>query len=558
MPKLSARARRLAALLAGLGALVVALFTLRAQPQDERGYLRADATFYLLGAERLARHGTLRRDEPWPPSWYEPGRAWNRRVDAGWSNVALGGDGRSFYPKHPWLLPVLAAPFVALLGEPGAWLCNALLFALAAAAAARLASRVAPWPAAAAAALLVAATPHLAARSYDLSADLLGVALALPAIDAWLSRRPLAAGLLFGLAILGKPMNATLLAVPLAEALLTLRADPGLPRRWALAALGALPPLATLAAVNTAWFGAPWRTGYQRILVMTSGAPSVDPFDAFTVPWPAGLHAVTLGPEGLLRLAPLLLAVAALGLAALLGWRRPLALRLLAFAAVPLVSHATYRWFRGSFLDLSLWLTAVPLAALLGALVPRALSGWAPRAPPVALVLGLLVLVPLFPAALARRGPWRAAEHVAQARVLLETEACDFHNRVHDRWECAASDEGGRWASGRALGAVAIGGVPTTGLLALPTHPSGRARSIRWDHVPGAGELSLTLALADGARRAADVVVTAGDRRVPLRLEPGAAPLRFTLAPPEGAALQLDFGSAPGGAPLVAGIERRW
>lgn len=217
------------------------------------------------------------------------------------------------------------------------------------------AGRRRPWDAA-----LVAVSP-LIALSALVSLDLLGVTLAAAGLLAWGRRRPVAAGLLLGLAVMARTYPALLVLV---LGLLALRA--GQLRRWALTAgvaaatcLALLLPWLVLGADGVlasyrAWAKAP--AGYGSLWLL--------PQTLLTEPRPTwlarlGVHAVTLPPGAVTALAVLgvlaaLLAGAALALASA---RRPRVAQV-AFVVVAVVVMTGKAWP----VQASLWL--LPLAAL--------------------------------------------------------------------------------------------------------------------------------------------------------------------------------------------------
>lgn len=231
----------------------------------------------------------------------------------------------------------------------------AVLLAALVALTAASAGRRRPWDAA-----LVAVCPLLALSAL-VSLDLLGVTVAAGGLLAWGRRRPVAAGVLLGLAIMARTYPAVLL---LALGLLALRA--GRVRTWAvtavfsvITALAVLLPWLVLnagAALATyrAWAKAP--AGYGSVWLL--------PQTLFAEPRPRwltrlGLHAVTIPPTGVTVLAVvgILLAVLAGGALALGSARRPRVAQV-AFVVLAVVVITSKSWP----VQASLWL--LPLAAL--------------------------------------------------------------------------------------------------------------------------------------------------------------------------------------------------
>lgn len=190
-------------------------------------------------------------------------------LEAHHRQVALGRGGE-WYPKHPILMPVLSVPFYALLGPAGFLVFNVLVFLLLGTAMWLLCRRHTPPGIAAAATLLVLGATFLRAYVYNYSPDLFSTLLVLSAILALLERRSWAGGLLLGLSVMAKLTN--LFTAAIVGVFLVARR----PRREALrVALGVVPALAALALLNTALFGGPMTSGYDRTLVLQDGTPTL-------------------------------------------------------------------------------------------------------------------------------------------------------------------------------------------------------------------------------------------------------------------------------------------
>lgn len=236
----------------------------------------------------------------------------------------------------------------------GTVLVAALLAALVALTVAS-AGRRRPWDAA-----LVALCP-LIALSALVSIDLLGVTLASAGLLAWARSRPVAAGVLLGLAVTARTYPAVLVLV---LGLLALRA--GRLREWALTAgacvlttlVVVLPWLlrdgAAVLSTYRSWSGSP--AGYGSLWLL--------PQTVFADPRPRWITRLGLGPTTLpagavsaLAAAGVVLALA-VGAALALGARRRPRVAQVAFVVVAIVVVTGKSWP----VQASLWL--LPLAAL--------------------------------------------------------------------------------------------------------------------------------------------------------------------------------------------------
>jgi hypothetical protein len=285
------------------------------------------------------------------------------------SVVALGRHGE-MYPKHPWLLAVMGAPFYRLWQENGMLALNGIFLLALAAAMFALAHAAGAAPRiCAVAAVLLGASPVLTAFSYGISIDVPGTAFAALGLAALCWRFPTLAGLLFGLAILARVTHGCLLF-----GALFLLSD------WRAAvrfACGLLPPIGALMAMNWHMFGGAFEMSYNHVLVLVQGehatASHGDLFDRSLV---SGLlDQLCEWPHGLLFSAPV----------AVLGWlgipwlvrRAPaLALSLVVAATSLYVLFASYVYANDSpfglrFLLPLIGLAAAPLAVLLERLVSR-------------------------------------------------------------------------------------------------------------------------------------------------------------------------------------------
>ena len=264
-------------------------------------WINRDGRFYTNTNVTLAESGSLDQDE-FCASWYEGNLGWNRNLDAGWSNVAEGRDGRVL-PKHPILMPLLAMPLFWAFGLHGTLLFNLLVFGLAGAGAflflrRRLPEghppRAGPQYATAAILIFLGAT-SLRGYAYDYNVDVLILAFWLLGLGALSHGRGVLAGLFVGAAVVLKP--TTLMWMPTLLLLGWEQKD----RRALVGALVAGTVVLGLFALTNHWlFGRPWWTGYNRTIVVINGASEVvSHADVFDVPLRDGLERNWRGYWGL-------------------------------------------------------------------------------------------------------------------------------------------------------------------------------------------------------------------------------------------------------------------
>jgi hypothetical protein len=263
-----------------------------------------DGRFYANVTATIAEDLTLEQHR-FAASWYSGTLGWNRDLDPGWSNVALGRNGEH-WPKHPYVLPVLASPLYFALGLPATLLFNLMMYGVIAAGLFRFARAYAePESAAISVALFVFAT-IVVGSAYDFSTDVLMLALFSQGLAAVKERRGAWAGVAMGLCVMIKP--TALMLLPSLVLFFFERTDArgGSPdravtRRELLRSLvGGTVVLALFALANTWMYGRPWWSGYNRTLVTASGAPALASHtDSFSVPFEQGLQRVLYGDYGL-------------------------------------------------------------------------------------------------------------------------------------------------------------------------------------------------------------------------------------------------------------------
>lgn len=305
--------------------LAIALFAVLAAVASvssqltENTWLFRDGRFYVNVTTTLVEDLSLEQHR-FAASWYSGTLGWNRDLDPGWSNVALGRHGEH-WPKHPYLLPLFASPLYFALGLPATLLFNLLMYGVIAAGLYRFArAYTEPESAALASALFVFAS-IIVGSAYDYSTDVLMLALFAVGLASVKERRGVVAGVAMGLCVIIKP--TALMLLPSLVLFFFERTDPRMaaPLRGttraelARALLGGTVVLGLFAAANTWMYGLPWWSGYNRTLVTSGGAPSVASHtDAFSVPFAQGLDRVLHGDYGLLAaFAVLTLSVPGLG-----------------------------------------------------------------------------------------------------------------------------------------------------------------------------------------------------------------------------------------------------
>lgn len=343
------------ALAVGIVALVIAIGEVAVRYTPET-WIQRDGRFYVNVNTTIVEELSVEQDE-FAASWYGGTLGWNRNLDAGWSNLALGRDDRR-YPKHPILLPLLATPLFWAFGLHGALMFNLLALATAGGAAFLIARHYGSIAAAGFAALALILGTGVRDHAYDYHVDVLILALFTSGMAAALARRGFTAGVLIGLAVVARP--TMLLWVPsLALLMLEARAYRALGR----AMIGGTIPLALFALSNHWLYGAPWWSGYNRVLVVVDGVPQIaDVSDAFSVPLEDGLRVLWEGPYGVRTRLPLLFA-AAPGLLVLVR-RRPLyVLAAVLGVGASVLLFAQYRWYGDRFLWPSCVLLVPALAA---------------------------------------------------------------------------------------------------------------------------------------------------------------------------------------------------
>jgi hypothetical protein len=360
------RLRSAPSLAVGLLAAVMAFAAILPQ-LHQNTWLFRDGRFYTNTAITLTESFSLDQTE-FCASWYTGQLGWNRDLDPGWSNVALGRNGEH-WPKHTWLLPLVASPLVYAFGLAGTLLFNLLMLGVIAAGLFRFARAYAPPETAACAAIaFVFGSAIVAQNAYDFSADVLLLAFFSQGLAALVEKNGPKAGILFALAVVMRP--TTLMWLPPLAIIAGVEAGKK-PLGRALA--GGTVVLVLAGLMNTYLFGRPWWTGYQRTLVTVAGAPQMTSHvDLFSVPFDEGIVRVWSGEYGL-RAAFTILLLALPGLFLLARKRWPIALAAVLGVGLSLAVFARYSYegHRFHWAGLSFLVPALALGIELGARVPR-------------------------------------------------------------------------------------------------------------------------------------------------------------------------------------------
>ncbi len=480
-------------------ALITAVLTVAARWEPNK-WLHGDGAFYMNIARGLIENHSLRQETLHPRTWFEADLGWNRDVDAAFSNIALGRNGE-WWPKHPILMPLCAAPFIWAFGPVGSLIFQVLGFILIALFAYRVAACFAPRPCALAAAAIFVTAPRVASFVWGFNNDVFFTALLLASVDSALRRKSVAAGLCLGLAIFAKPTNA--LYAPAILLIFLLRRDARLALKMCAAA--AVPVLA-FAALNAWLYGAPWKTGYDSILVRVAGQLTIHSHRAdfaFTLDGlRTGLDNVFFGARhGFARNFPLFF-VALAGLIALAIRRPREALCLGWMLLIPVAFHAPFAWYRLDFSLPQMALGAAPVAMLISPKGQPFEEPFQARqirwVPLFAFVLAIVLGVSGGVRRLVADDSdvfWRG---MAQAKVLRGKVHCDYFNNQLERWECSGVRGDGEM-TGRALDGLTFGGRREKLVLAAPWS-DGSKKSITFPAVELGSRLRLSYGLSDTAR----------------------------------------------------------
>ncbi|HUB05902.1 MAG TPA: hypothetical protein VMB50_02820, partial [Myxococcales bacterium] len=469
-------------------------------------WLYRDGSFYFNTVRGLVENGSLDQSHLHPRSWFNGRLRWNYNLTDDWSNVSVGRDGTTWYPKHPLLMPILSVPFYLALGDVGTLVFNVLCGVLAALLAAELACAFTARWAASLIGFGLGVVPLIVREAYGFNNDLFYTVLVVGTAVCVANRQMGRAGLLAGFSVFAKITNVFFLAAFGAWVLAT--RDRRLILRFVAAcSIG----LAVTLIVNWVLFGAPWITAYQRVLIVHNGAQEIQSHTRlFHREFWEGLHALWGWPEyrdpqgrGVMAVFPAYLP-ALLG-TGVLAWRKRWVEALVFLFALtwPLFFFAKYDWYRDDFCDPVYFLCAAPLAAWAGLLFAPAKEpessprSWRAGLGAVAAALALCI-VGRGALALAHRGPYTLVGDVKHAEVFLGDIPCDyFNNQVH-RWECSYFDRGSEWLmTGETLDGEPVFDGQKRTMIAINPHPQGVPRRMLF-HVPMGRSFTLWHGIPDG------------------------------------------------------------
>ncbi len=440
-------------------------------------WLIGDGGFYLNMQKSIAWYGTLDQSHVHPRSWFE-----GHSLSDDFSNVSLGRRGE-WWPKHGYVMPIVALPFYATMGVFGSLVFNVGAVVLMIALAFLLARATGAAPVAAAAtALGVGATGPFTDYAYNFSNDGFYTVLILGGLLALAHGKAGLAGVLAGVAVWTK-----ITCVLMAPAFLgVLWWQAGDVRRFArglgLLIIGAAGPIVLYGLCNWFMFGSPWVTAYQRVLVVKDGLKTVASHtDLFTEPFKDGLKKIVFESDRALATTYALSFLCWLGVLPMLAHRRErgLALGVLVTAAVFVGFFAKFKFYQDRFLFPYFTLAVVPGAHLVGwaarALdrasglrIPRQALAWG-----VGLALALTAL-----SALWSRRTFRFSERLEGARVYLGGTRCDYFNNMRWSWECPGGRDDGDMLGRNANQKHAFGGVELPDLVTAHAHPTMRTRRV--------------------------------------------------------------------------------
>ena len=484
-------------------------------------FLHGDGAFYANINRSIAEDLSLVQDDIHPRSWLERDLGWNRTLDQGWSNVSLGADGATWYPKHPFLMPIVSTPFYVLLGLPGLLIFNALATLLTLLLAYRVAARLAPPALAAAVVVAFALSPIFVRTAYSYSNDIFYAALVLAGVETFLSERWRWAGVCLGLAVWAKATNV-FFVLPLFVCLLAAR-------RWrpALAfSVACAVPVGVYAVANWVMFGAPWLTSYDRIIIRSEGAMALESVkERFRTPFPQGFRQlISVHGEGLRANVPVFF-LALPGLVVLFWRRLGLALVITASLVGYVLFYAPYEYVYARF-----FLPWAGLGVLLGALLLEVLARLGRRAwevyggtnarrrrrvATIALAAAaLLAVVVVWGVKAHRAGDGRRlADHVARAEVYLDDIPCDYFNLSQQKWECTSYDANPLEYAGTALNGQCGAGQADAPKLWLCPSPRKMERRMVFRDLPPTARVTITAARPASERRGppVELTITAGD-----------------------------------------------
>jgi hypothetical protein len=349
-------------------ALTIIYGAIVASGYDGEPALRGDAWYYYLTSISLLR------DHDFDLANQLPGRLEDHSGE-----IALDRDGR-FVPKHNIVLAILSLPLVALWDKQGAVIFNLLQLLLCLHVLNLWIGSYSSPSAAAAATFLVGIASFAPHYVYNYSQDILASACLLGAficLDRDNDRviGQVLAGALFGIACVAKFPD--LVVLPALVVLL-----PSKPFHWVYFGVGFACPVVLLLGYDTAMFGHPLITSYDRMAIFEAGVWRVGThrYDFSLEFLPRGLIGQLLDRQhGLLWTSPITV-ISLAGFGYLLRRRRRLGIALGATFILLYGFFAAYRFWDTShygnrFLFPVVILSGLPLALLLD----RTFQWWRPR-----------------------------------------------------------------------------------------------------------------------------------------------------------------------------------
>jgi len=401
-------------------------------------FLRRDASFYATITRGLSEDGSLRAESLQPSSWYTGNHPHYQELDASWSNVSIGTNGE-WYPKHSFVMSAIAVPFYHVLGIPGLLIFNLLAIVAILFSAYLLAQPLVRGPPLIFALVLIGTGATFIDQTYQFSSDVFSAAVVLVGFVCLNRRKCLWAGFLFGLALWARPTLVILIAPVAFVMSYRILKKPEVRR----VALGMVPCIFAGALANWLMFGAPWTSGYDRILVVHEGVPALESAkNLFTLSWSDGLERMFSGPKnGFFDNAPAALMGMA-GLASLIRYSKRTTVALALATLGYIFFFATYSYSHPRFFLAWMGLLATPLALLLDDLASLLKAPFDKLEPEPKrtklLALGLIIIA---------IGIWQFSVHVSssntltdrmtQAKVTRNNIDCDYYNMRHGRWECS-------------------------------------------------------------------------------------------------------------------------
>jgi len=440
-------------------------------------FLRGDSSFYAQIDRSLVEHFTLRQEKVQPRSWYTRDMGWNHNYPDSWSDISVGTHGE-WYPKHPFLMPVVAIPFFLAFGTLGLLLFSILTASLGMYFAWRASEKLfGERPALIALALFIP-FQVMVYNTYGFRNDIFFATLVSASVFYALDEQPVFSGLLAGFALFAKVTNILILLPVLAPILLIQGRRPIL-RFIAASSV----PVFLLALANTIMYGAPWVFSYQRVLVMHNGHTEVVRHSSdFHFPFWAGVKRLFMDRrQGILYIAPATI-LGFLGLPALFRRRKWLALGIFTAFLAFFLFHAKYIYLWGRFFLPWYEIAMIPATGLVLGLdhgfACLNLTGrrlvWL-----LGLFFALLAVSCIIRWAWLSTCPADIYGDVESLQVSLNDIPCDYFNMGDEKWECSHFDHGSRYFTGRALGSECAFSGRDNRFIVIPADPL-RKRIVKW------------------------------------------------------------------------------